>query len=80
MIPNIAKLFTKYSNATQIVPATIARGIVFDAFSTDSAGVVADSRPINPHKVSKVTLLKSCEEGKRSYRCINMKIININVK
>src|SRR5271170_1580939 len=56
-------LLIKYKMATQIVPNTIARGIVFDGFSTDSAGVVAHSNPINPHMVSNVTRLNTVESG-----------------
>jgi hypothetical protein len=31
-------------------------GIVLEGFSTEPAGVVADSKPIKPHKVKSVTL------------------------
>ena len=40
------------------MPEIIALGIVLEGFSTEPAGVVADSKPMKPHKVNNVTLAR----------------------
>ena len=41
-----------YKKITQVVPISIADGMVVFGFLTDSAGVVAASIPMNAHKVN----------------------------
>jgi hypothetical protein len=46
-------------SAVAIVPTIVARGMVRSAFSTDSAGIVAASRPRNAKSVSVITVISA---------------------
>ncbi|XP_017474229.1 PREDICTED: probable fructose-bisphosphate aldolase class 1 [Rhagoletis zephyria] len=61
MSPMIARLLIKYITATEIVPSTIALGIVLAGLLTDPAGAVADSRPTKHHMVKSVDRARICD-------------------